>query len=115
MDATNTKSLLRSDLLLKLGADYPELTPNEVERIVSFFFKSIIKQLQNGGRVELRGFGAFSTRCRDARKGRNPRTGEPVDVSPKAVPYFRPSKEMAKRLEVRGTDPRQRPRSPDVL
>ena len=57
-------------------------------------------QLQSGGRVELRGFGAFSTRGRDARKGRNPRTGEPVDVSAKSVPYFKPGKEMRERLNV---------------
>ena len=53
-----------------------------------------------GGRVELRGFGAFSTRDRDARKGRNPRTGEPVDVAAKRVPYFKPGKEMRERLNV---------------
>jgi len=52
------------------------------------------------GRVELRGFGAFSTRARDARTGRNPRTGESVDVSAKRVPYFKPGKEMRVRLNV---------------
>ena len=50
--------------------------------------------------MELRGFGAFSTRARDARTGRNPRTGEPVDVSAKRVPYFKPGKEMRERLNV---------------
>ena len=71
-------------------------------RVVSAFFDSIIEQLQTGGRVELRGFGAFSTRGRDARKGRNPRTGEAVDVSAKSVPYFKPGKEMRERLNLSG-------------
>ena len=54
----------------------------------------------SGGRVELRGFGAFSTRQRDARVGRNPRTGEAVDVDAKRVPYFKPGKEMRERLNL---------------
>ncbi len=93
-------TVIRSELVQKLCEDHPDLTLKEVERVVSAFFDSIIEQLQNGGRVELRGFGAFSTRGRDARKGRNPRTGEPVDVSAKKVPYFKPGKEMRERLNV---------------
>jgi integration host factor subunit beta len=93
-------AVIRSELVQKLCDDHPDLTLKEVERVVSAFFDSIIEQLQNGGRVELRGFGAFSTRGRDARKGRNPRTGEPVDVSAKRVPYFKPGKEMRERLNV---------------
>jgi integration host factor subunit beta len=93
-------SVIRSELVQKLCDDHPDLTLKEVERVVSAFFDAIIEQLQNGGRVELRGFGAFSTRDRDARKGRNPRTGEPVDVSAKSVPYFKPGKEMRERLNV---------------
>ena len=72
----------------------------EIERVVSAFFDSVIAQLQQGGRVELRGFGAFSTREREARKGRNPRTGAAVDVGAKRVPYFKPGKEMRERLNV---------------
>ena len=68
--------------------------------MVAAFFDSITEQLQQGGRVELRGFGAFSTREREARKGRNPRTGDTVDVSAKRVPYFKPGKEMRERLNV---------------
>ncbi len=65
-------------------------------------FNSITEQLAKGGRVELRGFGAFSTRQRDARTGRNPRTGEAVDVDAKRVPYFKPGKEMRERLNLNG-------------
>jgi integration host factor subunit beta len=60
----------------------------------------IARRLSGGGRVELRGFGAFSTRARDSRTGRNPRTGEVVEVDAKRVPYFKPGKEMRVRLNV---------------
>ena len=92
--------MIRSELVQKLCDDYPDLTLKEVERVVATFYDSIIDQLQNGGRIELRGFGAFSTRGRNARKGRNPRTGEAVDVDAKRVPYFKPGKEMRERLNV---------------
>ena len=93
-------TLIRSELVQKLCEDHPDLTVKEIERVVSAFFDSIIAQLQQGGRVELRGFGAFSTRDRDARKGRNPRTGDAVDVAAKRVPYFKPGKEMRERLNL---------------
>jgi integration host factor subunit beta len=93
-------AVIRSELVQKLCDDHPDLTVKEIERVVSAFFESITSQLQEGGRVELRGFGAFSTRDRDARKGRNPRTGDAVDVAAKRVPYFKPGKEMRERLNV---------------
>ncbi|HWH17905.1 MAG TPA: integration host factor subunit beta [Allosphingosinicella sp.] len=92
--------MIRSELVQKLAEDHPDLTVREIERVVGAFFDAIIDQLQRNGRVELRGFGAFSTRGRDARKGRNPRTGEAVDVDAKRVPYFKPGKEMRERLNV---------------
>ncbi len=90
--------MIRSELVKKLEAENPELKMEEVERIVDLFFNQIIQRLADGGRVELRGFGAFSTRDRDPRKGRNPRTGESVDVPSKRVPYFKPGKEIRERL-----------------
>ncbi len=90
--------MIRSELLAELVQDNPDLRPEEVERIVDIFFEEIAERLAEGGRVELRGFGAFSTRERDARKGRNPRTGEAVDVPAKRVPYFKPGKDMRRRL-----------------
>jgi len=93
-------AVIRSELVQKLCDDHPDLTGKEIERVVSAFFDSIIDQLHQSGRVELRGFGAFSTRERDARKGRNPRTGDTVDVSAKRVPYFKPGKEMRERLNL---------------
>ena len=92
--------MIRSELVQKLCADFPDLTQREVEGVVSALFDSITEQLAEGGRVELRGFGAFSTRQRDARVGRNPRTGEAVPVNAKRVPYFKPGKEMRERLNL---------------
>ncbi|WP_374407529.1 integration host factor subunit beta [Pelagerythrobacter sp.] len=90
--------MIRSELLQALAKDNPELRAEEVEQVVDIFFDEITTRLSEGGRVELRGFGAFSTRDRQARTGRNPRTGEAVDVPAKRVPYFKPGKEMRERL-----------------
>ena len=92
--------MIRSELVQKLCELNPELTTHDVETIVTTFFDEITDRLAENGRVELRGFGAFSTRARDARVGRNPRTGETVDVDAKRVPYFKPGKEMRARLNV---------------
>lgn len=92
--------MIRSELVQLLVQDNPGLSIREVEKIVSVFFDEIVARLSEDGRVELRGFGAFSTRGREARTGRNPRTGETVDVDAKRVPYFKPGKEMRGRLNV---------------
>lgn len=92
--------MIRSELVQLLMRDNPDLSARDVERIVSVFFDEITQRLSADGRVELRGFGAFSTRARDARTGRNPRTGEAVEVEAKRVPYFKPGKEMRLRLNV---------------
>ena len=86
--------MIRSELLQALARENPDLRADEVEQVLDTFFDEIGKRLADGGRVELRGFGAFSTRERGARKGRNPRTGEAVDVPETKVPYFKPGKEM---------------------
>ena len=90
--------MIRSELLMALARENPELRAEEVERVLDVFFDEISDRLASGGRVELRGFGAFSTRQREARQGRNPRTGETVSVPGKSVPYFKPGKEMRERL-----------------
>lgn len=92
--------MIRSELVNKLCHDFPDLSQREIELVVSGIFNEITAQLAKGGRVELRGFGAFSTRQRDARTGRNPRTGEQVEVDAKKVPYFKPGKEMRERLNL---------------
>jgi integration host factor subunit beta len=90
--------MIRSELLQELSKQSPGMRGEEIERVVDVFFDEIAKRLADGGRVELRGFGAFSTRERDARKGRNPRTGDSVEVPGKRVPYFKPGKDMRLRL-----------------
>ncbi len=92
--------LIRSELVTHLASENSDLTVREVEAIVECFFDDIIEQLAANGRVELRGFGTFSTRARDGRTGRNPRTGDAVAVASKRVPYFKPGKEMRDRLNV---------------
>ncbi len=90
--------MIRSELLQALAKENPDLRGEDVERALDTFFDEIGGRLAGGGRVELRGFGAFSTRQREARAGRNPRTGETVSVPGKRVPYFKPGKEMRLRL-----------------
>jgi integration host factor subunit beta len=92
--------MIRSELVKLLGEENPDLEERDIETIVDTFFDQIVARLAANGRVELRGFGAFSTRARTARTGRNPRTGETVDVNAKRVPYFKPGKEMRARLNV---------------
>jgi integration host factor subunit beta len=92
--------MIRSELVQMIADDNPDLALRDVEAIVTTFFDEIVERLANDGRVELRGFGAFSTRARDARTGRNPRTGDVVAVDAKRVPYFKPGKEMRARLNV---------------
>jgi integration host factor subunit beta len=92
--------MIRSELVQRLADDNPGLSNRDVEAIVTVFFDEIVRRLADDGRVELRGFGAFSTRARDARTGRNPRTGEMVAVEAKRVPFFKPGKEMRIRLNV---------------
>ncbi len=92
--------MIRSELVQNILDANPSLALRDVEAIVTTVFDGIIERLAADGRVELRGFGAFSTRSRDARTGRNPRTGETVSVDAKRVPYFKPGKEMRVRLNV---------------
>lgn len=90
--------MVRSELLQLLADENPHLFHRDVERIVNTIFEEIIEAMARGDRVELRGFGAFSVKKRDARNGRNPRTGEAVDVDQKHVPFFKTGKLLRDRL-----------------
>lgn len=90
--------MTKSDLILRLAELYPHLLQRDIERIVGTVFDEITNALARGNRVELRGFGAFSVKQRDARQGRNPRTGEAVSVSEKRVPFFKTGKQLRDRL-----------------
>jgi integration host factor subunit beta len=96
--------MIKSELIAKLAAENPHLTRTDVERVVNTLLESMTTALERGGRVELRGFGAFSVRGRPARSGRNPRTGEAVEVEAKAVPFFKSGKELRERLNLQGDE-----------
>lgn len=111
--------IVRGDLIKLLAAEWPELSPGEVEKIVNAFFDAITTRLVDGGRAEIRGFGSFATRARDARAGRNPRTGETVQLTDRRVPWFKAGKDLRELLN--GADPRflgalklQRPDPPEL-
>ncbi len=90
--------MIRSELVQKIADENPHLYQRDVERIVSTIFDEIIEAMARGDRVELRGFGAFSVKKRDARVGRNPRTGDSVQVDEKHVPFFKTGKLLRDRL-----------------
>lgn len=90
--------MIRSELIYKVSEEYPHLGQQDVDRIVTTIFDEIIDAMSRGERVELRGFGAFSVKKRDARTGRNPRTGESVSVDEKHVPFFKTGKLLRDRL-----------------
>jgi len=84
------------------NSDKPDaMRQGDIEAIVATIFGEITAALARGDRVELRGFGAFSTKSRQGRTGRNPRTGESVPVEPKSVPYFKPGKELRERINAK--------------
>lgn len=90
--------MIKSELVAKLSARNPHLYQRDIEHIVDAILEEIVQALEEGGRVELRGFGAFTVKNRPARVGRNPRTGERVEVSEKFVPFFKTGKGMRERL-----------------
>jgi integration host factor subunit beta len=91
--------MLRSELVARLQNKYAGWRASDVERLSDTVLEQVISALERGDRVELRGFGAFSVRTRDARVGRNPRTGEAVGVEAKRVPFFKAGKELRARVD----------------
>ena len=94
--------MTKSELIMRLAERNPHLFHRDVERIVTTVFDEVTEALARGDRVELRGFGAFSVKQRDARTGRNPRTGESVSVIEKIVPFFKTGKQLRERLNTDG-------------
>jgi len=90
--------MIKSELIDKIASENPHLYQRDVERIVNTIFETVVTAMEDGDRVELRGFGAFSVKHRPARLGRNPRTGEQVPVDEKFVPFFKTGKELRERL-----------------
>ena len=90
--------MTKSELILRIGKLSPHLYHRDVERIVATIFDEIATALARGNRVELRGFGAFAVKHRDARTGRNPRTGAVVEVSHRVIPFFKTGKQLREGL-----------------
>lgn len=90
--------MIKSELIQIIAQENPHLYQRDIERIINTIFGEIGSALARGDRVELRGFGAFSVKSRPSRTGRNPRTGAPVDVAAKRVPFFKTGKELRERL-----------------
>jgi len=90
--------MTKSELIQRIAEQNPHLYHRDVERIVTTIFEEIAEALAHGNRVELRGFGAFSVKHRDARVGRNPRTGDAVHVEEKHIPFFKTGKLLRERL-----------------
>jgi integration host factor subunit beta len=86
-------------------AEAAELTKKDAERLVEIVFESIIDTLNQGEKIELRGFGSFRVRERGARRGRNPKTGDPVSIPAKRVPYFKPGKELKELINEQYSSP----------
>ncbi|HEY9080550.1 integration host factor subunit beta [Magnetovibrio sp.] len=92
--------MTKSELIQRLAEANPHLYLRDVERIVTTIFDEITDALAQGDRVELRGFGAFSVKERGSRTGRNPRTGEAVEVPAKYIPYFKTGKQLREKLNM---------------
>jgi integration host factor subunit beta len=99
--------MIRSELVTRIAEQNPHLYAKEAEAVVDAIFDRIIEALADGDRVELRGFGSFEVRNRDARNGRNPRTGEVVAVEARASIHFKPGKTIQARLNREKVDPEQ--------
>jgi integration host factor subunit beta len=90
--------MIKSELVQRIASQNPHLFARDIEKIVNAILEEMVEALRRGDRVELRGFGAFSVKLREAHQGRNPRTGAVVPVAKKAVPFFKTGKEMRTRL-----------------
>lgn len=90
--------MTKSDLILKIVKKYSFLYQKDVHKIVNIIFGTVSEAIGNGDRVELRGFGAFSSKRREARIGRNPKTGKPVAIPSKNLPFFKMGKSMKERI-----------------
>lgn len=91
--------MTKSELIERMAMKYPDLRAQDVEEAVKLMIERICQSLEKGDRVEIRGFGSFSLHFREARIGRNPKTGESVQVPAKSIPYFRAGKELRERVD----------------
>jgi integration host factor subunit beta len=92
------ETMTKSELIERLCAEQPHLSAKEIEDAVKDILEHMSKTLEAGERIEIRGFGSFSLHYRDPRVGRNPKTGEKVELDGKYVPHFKPGKELRERV-----------------
>lgn len=90
--------MTKSELIEKIALQQDQLPPKDVELAVKVILEDLAQALVNNGRIEIRGFGSFSLHFREPRQGRNPKTGEKVELPGKYVPYFKPGKELRDRV-----------------
>ncbi len=97
--------MTKSELIERIAAQQKQLSPKDVELAVKMILEYMASDLARGGRVEVRGFGSFSLHYREPRRGRNPKTGDSVELMGKYVPYFKPGKEMRERVNLNASEP----------
>ncbi|MAX32744.1 integration host factor subunit beta [Onishia taeanensis] len=90
--------MTKSELIEQIAMRQPELSVKDVEAAVRIILDDVTDALAEGGRVEIRGFGSFSLHYREPRTGRNPKTGDPVELEGKFVPHFKPGKELREQV-----------------
>ena len=90
--------MTKSELIDRIASQMPELSPKDVELAVKTLLEKMVSTMAEGGRIEVRGFGSFSLNYRAPRIGRNPKTGESVDLTAKYVPHFKPGKSLRERV-----------------
>ncbi len=100
MEHDNSGSMTKSELIERIAARQSQLSVKDVELAVKAILEDMSEMLANGGRIEIRGFGSFSLHFRAPRTGRNPKTGESVDLQGKYVPHFKPGKELRERVNL---------------
>ena len=96
--------MTKSGLIEDVARQTPHISKKDTEVVVNTIFDSMIEALKEGDRIEIRGFGSFQVKVREAREGRNPKTGEPVHISAKRTPFFKVGKEL-KEMVAASPDP----------
>ena len=92
--------MTKSDLIERIAQLVPQISKKDTELVVNTIFTSMTEALRRGDRIEIRGFGSFQVKVREAREGRNPKTGEPVHISAKRTPFFKVGKELKEMVDV---------------
>ncbi len=106
-DASAPGTMTKSELIARLAERYPQLVSKDAEFAVKTILDAMARTLADGHRIEIRGFGSFALSHRPPRIGRNPKSGERVEVPEKRVPHFKPGKDLRERVDTSGTSGRR--------